>query len=169
MKNIVSAALQIFATSCTFLCLYVDYFFENNSFDDWYSFFIISRFPFLSTLQKYFVLQRSFPKIYQNVFPLIWDGLKTSSAFPLPSSPFSLLCWIAYFLYLLFTLIHPFSSPRSLVPGFIVPLSIVQYQQTVQWKRQKIGGISIKLILVNLQSIQSEAKPRSGLYASDPI
>ena len=94
---------------------------KRTAQDEWYSFFVISCFPFLSTLQKYFVLQWSFPKIYQNVFPLIWDGLKTWSAFPLPSSPFSLLCWIAYFLYLLFTLIHPFSSPRSLVPGFIVP------------------------------------------------
>jgi len=156
-KKIVSAAPQIFATSCTFLCLYVDYFFEKNNFDDWYSFFVISRFPFLSTLQKYFILQWSFPKIYQNVFPLIWDGLETWSAVPLPSSPFSLLCWIIYFLYLLFTLIHPFSSPMSLVPGFIVPVSRVKYQQIVHWKRQKIAGISIKFILVDLQSIQSEA------------
>ena len=61
------------------------------------------------------------------------------------------------FLYLLLTLIHPLSSPRNLVPGFIVPLSIVQYQQTVHWKRQKMAGISIKFILVDLESIQSEA------------
>ena len=51
----------------------------------------------------------------------------------------------------------PFSSPTSLVPGFIVPVSIVQYQQTVHWKRQKIAGISTKFVLVDLQSIQSEA------------
>lgn len=75
-----------------------------------------------------------------------------------PKFPHSTCCVESpIFLYLLFTLIHPFSSPRSLVPGFIVPVSIVQYQQTVHWKRQKVAGISIKLILVNLQSIQSEA------------
>ena len=78
-----------------------------------------------------------------------------------PKFPHSACCVESPIFYILYlfksTLIHPFSSPRSLVPGFIVPVSIVQYQQTVHWKRQKIAGISTKFILVDLQSIQSEA------------
>ena len=78
-----------------------------------------------------------------------------------PKFPHSACCVESPIFYILYlfksTLIHPFSSPRSLVPGFIVPFSIVQYQQTVHWKRQKVAGISIQLILVNLQCIQSQA------------
>ena len=71
---------------------------------------------------------------------------------PFPSQVSLSACCVEspIFLYLLLTLIHPFSSPRNLVPGFSVPVSIVQYQQTVHWKRQKIAGSRVHLISVGI-------------------
>lgn len=84
-----------------------------------------------------------------------WYEMDSRRGVPFPSQVSHSACCVEspIFLYLLLTLIHPLSSPRNLVPGFNVPLSIVQYQQTVHWKRQKIAGYTSWLAVYPIRSI----------------